>query len=58
MVLIHVNNDHYMFLSLDKCYLPDPTKLKKYLIDFLESDSESEQSTKTEQPEEGSSSMI
>ncbi len=56
MVLIHVNNDHYMFMSLDKCYLPDPKKLKEYLIDFLESDSESE-STKTEQPEEGSSAQ-
>ena len=42
MVLIHVHNDHYMYLSLDHCYLPDPTKLKEYLTDYLESESESE----------------
>lgn len=51
LVLIHVNNDHYMFMSLDKCYLPDPKILKEYLVGFLESESESE-STETEQPEE------
>ena len=55
MVLIHVNNDHYMYMSLDKCYLPDPKTLREYLVGFLESESESE-STETEQPEEGSSS--
>lgn len=55
MVLIHVNNDHYMYMSLDKSYLPDPKTLREYLVGFLESESESE-STETEQPEEGSSS--
>lgn len=52
MVLIHVNNDHYMYMSMDKCYLPDPTKLKCYLIGFLESESESEQSIPAAQPDQ------
>lgn len=54
MVLIHVQNGHYMCMSLDHCYLPDPTKLKEYLIGVLEPDSESEhptESSEAEQPE-------